>query len=717
MIPSDAMLAHISEDNREQTILAHLQGTAKLAKEFARPFGGEDQAQLAGMAHDIGKYSSAFQKRLRGDPHMVDHTTAGAYECGRQGQIFAAFAVMGHHSGLPDGGTQADSPVDTTFWGRMKRRERGSLAPYSAWKEEVRLPMAAAPAYAQAGLAQGMFFTRMLCSCLVDADYLDTEAFMTGQARPSSLVSMEQLWSNLRQYISGWFPPHGALNEQRCAILERCIQNGESCRPGLFSLTVPTGGGKTVASLAFALAHARAYGLRRVIYVIPYTSIIEQTAEVFRKILGEDAVLEHHSNVLYDIGVGEEANAQTIRMVKATENWDMPVIVTTAVQFFESLYASRPSKCRKLHNIAGSVVIFDEAQMMPIPYLRPCVYSISQLVKNYGVSAVLCTATQPALGPIFHEFLPQQTIIELCPPNTYRWKVFRRVTFQKRGSLTWDELAAQLNDSRQVLCIVNTRKAAQVIYERLKGDGRFHLSTLMYPNHRKRQLDEIRRRLGEGLPCRVVSTSLIEAGVDVDFPAVWREEAGLDSILQAAGRCNREGKRSPAESVVSIFRGESRIPELFSMPIGAGRNIMMHHQDIASPEAIHDYFQQLLILKGKQAQDKQNILQLQEDGTLPFRTVAEQFRLIDVPTRTVYIPMEDGEMLVEQLRQGERSRSLFRQLGQYGVSIYEQHYRALEQAGDLEVLEDGSAVLWNIGLYSEQTGLSLTADDGKFLNI
>ena len=717
MIPSDALLAHISEDKREQTILTHLQGTAALAKEFARPFGGEDQAQLAGIAHDIGKYSSEFQKRLRGDSQMVDHATAGAYECGLLGQIFAAFAVVGHHGGLPDGGTQADGPDDATFWGRMKRRERGILAPYHAWKEEVQLPMAAAPAYAQADLAQGMFFTRMLYSCLVDADYLDTEAFMTGQPRPSCQISTEQLWAKLQQYISDWFPPCGVLNEQRCAILKRCIQKGESCKPGLFSLTVPTGGGKTVASLAFALAHARTHGLRRVIYVIPYTSIIEQTAGVFRQILGEDVILEHHSNVLYDIGVGEEANTQTIRMAKATENWDMPVIVTTAVQFFESLYACQSSRCRKLHNIAGSVVIFDEAQMMPIPYLRPCVYAISQLVKNYGVSAVLCTATQPALGPIFHKFLPQQPITELCPSDTCRWDVFRRVTFQRCGRLTWDELAAQLNETKQVLCIVNTRKAAQEIYERLKRDGSFHLSTLMYPNHRKRQLEEIRRRLGKGLPCRVISTSLIEAGVDVDFPAVWREEAGLDSILQAAGRCNREGKLSPEKSVVSIFRGEGKSPDLFSMPIGAGRDVMTRHRDIASPEAIHDYFDQLLGLNGKQAQDSRNILPLLQDGTLPFRTVAERFRLIDAPARTVYIPLEGGETLVERLRQGERSRSLFRQLGQYGVSVYEQHYRTLEQAGDLEVLEDGSAALLNTSLYSQETGLSLAADNGKGLFI
>lgn len=713
MIPSDAMLAHISEDNREQTILAHLQGTAKLAKEFARPFGGEDQAQLAGMAHDIGKYSSAFQKRLRGDPHMVDHTTAGAYECGRQGQIFAAFAVMGHHSGLPDGGTQADSPVDTTFWGRMKRRERGSLAPYSAWKEEVRLPMAAAPAYAQAGLAQGMFFTRMLYSCLVDADYLDTEAFMTGQARPSSLVSMEQLWSNLRQYISGWFPPHGALNEQRCAILERCIQNGESCRPGLFSLTVPTGGGKTVASLAFALAHARAYGLRRVIYVIPYTSIIEQTAQTFRDILGEEAVLEHHSGVSYDLQ--DEATPEALPLAQATETWDLPVVVTTAVQFFESLFSARPASCRKLHNLAGSVIVFDEAQMLPVSYLRPCVWAMAQLVAHYHVSAVLCTATQPALQPLFQEFAPQLTPVELCPPDTYRWEVFQRVTFQNAGKLTWDALACRLQAKTQVLCVVNTRAGAQAVFQRLQGEDNFHLSTLMYPAHRRRQLAEIRRRLTLGLPCRVVSTSLIEAGVDVDFPAVYREEAGLDSLLQAAGRCNREGHRPAQESVVTLFQGEGNAPPLFAPAIGAGRYVMARHTDLASPEAIHDYFRELLDLKGTQAQDVQNILPTMADNRFPFRTVAERFHLIEDHTVTVYIPQDEGAALVERLQAGECSRALFRKLGQYGVSIYPQHAAALTASGDLAPWGEGVFLLQNLDAYDSKTGLSLQADCGKGL--
>ena len=708
-------LAHISQDGREQTIVEHLKGTADLAMKFAAPFGGEKQAELASLSHDIGKYSRAFQKRLRGDKTKVDHSTAGAIECMRAGQPFAAFSVAGHHGGLPDGGSQMDSADEGTFCGRIKRKEQGKIQPYDGWINEIRLPRANVPDLVKKGPLEGMFFTRMLYSCLVDADYLDTEAFMRGRMREQNGASMQELWNRLERYIRGWFPPKGELNRQRCKILERCIEEGRRQKTGLFSLTIPTGGGKTVASLAFALAHAKERGLRRIIYVIPYTSIIEQTADVFRRILGEENVLEHHSNVLYDLE--EEATPRAVRLGQSTENWDMPVVVTTAVQFFESLYACRSSPCRKLHNIADSVVIFDEAQMLPLSYLRPCVHAISQLVAHYGVSALLCTATQPALEPIFSELLPGYTLTELCPPNCFDPGVFRRVSFCREGKLAWAGLAERINGLPEALCVVNSRKGAWELFGRLEGEGRFHLSTLMYPAHRRARLKEIRRRLTDGLPCRVVSTSLIEAGVDVDFPAVYRELTGLDSVLQAAGRCNREGKRPAEESIVTIFEGEGRTPPLFATAIGAARAVMEQFADISAQAAIHAYFQQLLDLRGVEAQDFKRILPAIQREFLPFRTVAERFRLIDTPTRTVYIPREEGEALAARLQQGERSRDLSRRLSQYGVSVYEKHFAALERAGDIQILEDGAAILQNTALYSDETGLSLEADSGKELFI
>ena len=711
-----AYLAHLTEDGRTQTILEHLKGTASLCSAFAAAFDAEAQGQLAGMAHDIGKYSAAFQRRLHGGP-KVDHASAGAFECLKAQQLAAAFAISGHHGGLPDGGGRGDAAGAGTFWGRINRASQGRLEDYHAWQSEFSLPHANTPAFAGTRL-EGMFFTRMLFSCLVDADYTDTGAFMDNSPYlPASSSSMEELWRRLETYVSGWFPPKGALNMQRCVILEQCMSAGAQYGPGLFTLTVPTGGGKTVASLSFALAQAKARRMKRIVYVIPYTSIIEQTAQAFREILGDENVLEFHSGVQFDQQEDDASSPEAVPLTRSVETWDVPVIVTTAVQFFESLYACQPSKCRKLHNLAQSVLIFDEAQMLPLPYLRPCVWAIAQLVRHYGASAVLCTATQPALDPIFQEFASEIPIREICPMAEAHWESFRRVSFQRVGTLSWMDLAARLQQQEQVLCVVNTRRAAREVFHQLSGPGNFHLSTLMYPAHRRRILDEIRRRLRDGLPCRVVSTSLIEAGVDVDFPAVYRELSGLDSILQAAGRCNREGKRPPEDSIVTIFQGEDPPPRLFETSIGAGKIVLDHCQDVSSRAAIHTYFSTLLDLKGAEAQDAHHILPLMESEFFPFRTVAERFHLIESPTTTVYLPLEEGAGLVELLRSGQYSRTLYRRLGQYGVSVYPQHLAALEQAGALEHLEDGSVVLRDIGLYTQTTGLTLEPSGGNALFI
>ena len=705
-------LAHLAQDGRRQTVAEHLNATADLCAAFAAAFGAEEQGRLAGLTHDLGKYSAAFQRRIQGSAERVDHATAGAAECCKRGQACAAFAVAGHHGGLPDGGGQGDHQDDPTFYGRMRKAAMGKLEPCGAWQDEISLPSASPPAFSDS--REAMFFTRMLYSCLVDADFLDTETFMAGARQERGGGDrMEDLEAMLQAHISGWSSPKNELNRERCAVLRRCLDQGAAQDPGLFTLTIPTGGGKTVASLAFALRHARTHGLRRVIYVIPYTSIIEQNAQVFRDILGEQNVLEHHSGVLYDIE--DEARPDNARLARATENWDMPVVVTTAVQFFESLFASRSSQCRKLHNLAKSVIIFDEAQMLPIPYLRPCVFAIAQLVKNYGASAVLCTATQPALDEIFKEFLPGRPSVELCPPEVFRPELFQRVTFRREGKLSWEAVAERIGGQKQALCIVNSRKSAQQIYGLLDRDGAFHLSTLMYPAHRKAALREIRTRLRDGLPCRVVSTSLIEAGVDVDFPAVFREEAGLDSILQAAGRCNREGKRPAGESTVTIFQGETPPPSLFEIPVAAGRYALDRCGRPDSPEAIRRYFQELLDLKGPEALDQKRVLTAMEREYMPFRKIAENFHLIDSETKTVYIPLGDGAELIRRLRSGGRSRALFRALGQYSVSVYPRHFEALDLAGALEALDNGAAVLINLELYDSAVGLSLAPDTGNGL--
>ena len=697
---------------REQALSEHLYGTAEHAAGFASAFGAAEWGYLCGLLHDIGKYSETFQARVRGSDRRVDHATAGSQELIHRRMLSAAFCVAGHHGGLPDGGDQMDSADQITLFGRSKRK----LEDYSAWEREITLPPLPQPE--PPDFLRASFFTRMIYSCLVDADYLDTEVFMSGGEvdRPNG-ESVSALLEKLNGHFEekGFLRPENELNHKRTQILNDCIASAAST-PGLFSLTVPTGGGKTLASLAFALNHAVQHGKTRVVYVIPYCSIIDQTAKIFRDILGEDNVLEHHSGATYETDEKDYVNSKD-KMVLATENWDMPVVVTTSVQFFESLYANRSSRCRKLHNIANSVVIFDEAQMIPLPCLKPCVLAIAQLVEHFKTTAVLCTATQPSLDGLFAELAPQLKRREICREPEALYAALRRVRFQQAGKLTDAELAERISGQEQALCIVNSRKQAQEVFALLQGEGNYHLSTLMYPKHRGRLLEEIRTRLKAGEPCRVISTSLIEAGVDVDFPAVYRAEAGLDSILQAAGRCNREGKRPVEESIVTVFEPDAKPPSMLKGNVSAMKEAERSNQDIGAFEAIRTYFNVLLQFKGEEALDKYKVLDAFRRGIegrlLPFRTVAEKFQMIDSTAKTVYIPEEEGAELVEKLRAGQVSRGLFRALGRYGVTVYPEQFAALKRVGDIEEISDDAAILVNMSLYQAQTGLSLEAEEGK----
>lgn len=704
-------LAHLAEDGREQLLIDHLDGVAQLCEGFAAPFGGGLDGRCCGLAHDLGKRSAQFQRRIRGEDISVDHSTAGAQVMQGAGGLAAAFCVAGHHGGLPDGGAPGDTGDDATLFGRMKR----TVPAIDGWETALTLPKPPTPPFR--GGVDLSFYIRMLYSCLVDADFLDTESFMSnGAVQRQGGASISALAHRLDAYLEahGFRTPSNELNRQRAHILKACLDGGEH-PPGLYTLTVPTGGGKTISSLAFALRHAAAHGLSRVIYIIPYLSIIDQTAATFRDILGEENVLEHHSGVIYETGEEGFLTADATQKARAIENWDAPVIVTTAVQFFQSLYANRSSHCRKNHNIARSVMIFDEAQMLPLPCLKPCVAAITQLVEHYGATAVLCTATQPALEDIIRQLAPTLRARELSPQSRPH-PVFHRVTFQHAGDLDNLSLAQALQQHQQVLCIVNNRKQAQEIYAQLTGEGNYHLSTLLYPAHRRALLEEVRSRLKAGLPCRVVSTSLIEAGVDVDFPAVYRAEAGLDSILQAAGRCNREGKRTAKDSVVTVFHSESTAPALLSANISAAKEALSLHPNPADHAAINCYFRTLLDFKGDAALDMYGVLDAFARGErgrlLPFRSVAERFRMIDSAAVTVYIPLGEGAALCDQLLAGGCSRQLFRRLGQYGVTVYPKQFAALCHSGDIVPTGENAGVLRNAALYYTHTGLALSPEEG-----
>ena len=695
-----------SESGREQTMKTHLNETAKLASEFAEIFGAQKQAFFCGMLHDIGKYSDKFQRRIRGSGERVDHSTAGAQIAAQHRDPIAAACIAGHHGGLPDFGSNIDTSANTSLLGRLKRKVGAELEDFSAYKNEIDTPIPDIRQEIFIDPARGFFFTHMLYSCLVDADWLDTEAFFNDAPRKNAYDTPDVLYDKLQAYVSGWWEANSEINKKRCEILRASIERGEM-PSGMFSLTAPTGSGKTVASVAFGLSHLLKNGLRRIVYVIPYISILEQTKEKFEEIFGRHNVIAHYANV--DFGDDENDSRRL-----AAENWDAPIILTTSVQFFESLFANKPSKCRKLHNIANSVLVFDEAQMLPAPYLKPCIWAVSQLVQHYGCSAVLCTATQPSIDFILQRYLQGVSVEEICPDVIGMHEYFKRVEFQNIGKISNDVLAERMNQKEQVLCVVNSRKNARNIFLMLRSEGSFHLTTAMMPEHRRRVLAEIHRRLGCGEPCRVVATSLIEAGVDVDFPAVFRELAGLDSIIQSAGRCNRNNLRPREESIVCIFESDEKPPQIFSQNIAAAKHILRDFEDISAPKAITDYFEFLYyILKGEGALDSKDIMGDIGGGAMNFEEIAKRFNLIENDQITVYIPVGEGEKLIRQFHEKGPSRELMRLMGQYAVNVYTNNYNELYYAGAVERIAEDAAILVNKEFYSDKTGLELEPSAGQ----
>lgn len=741
--------AHSTESFSEsqwQILQNHLYQVAEMAANFACFFGSQEIARNTAKLHDLGKYTEAFDGRLRGGP-SVDHATAGAKiaveRWGGAGKLMA-FCIAGHHAGLANGNGEGDNR--RTLAQRLALafgKDIPELDP--VWQQEIMLPekMPAPPLKADAHHKwfSYAFFTRMLYSCLVDADFLDTEAFYASVEHKAiqrgGYPDLNALQQRFNAFIESFRVSakqaavteseqrRAELNRLRSNILDHAVaQAGE--QPGLFTLTVPTGGGKTFTSMAFALEHAKRHGMRRVIYVIPFTSIIEQNAAEFRKAfgnLGEAAVLEHHST-FDDSKLKNQHSKDKLR--QASENWDMPVVVTTAVQFFESLFADRSSRCRKLHNITGSVIILDEAQMLPLNLLLPVMQAIKELAQNYRCSVVMCTATQPAVQTEHGFYRGFENVREIAPNPTALFAQLRRTTVQHIGLQTDADLLEKLGQHSQMLIIVNNRRHARDLYDNAKLlDGVFHLTTLMCAKHRTQMLEIIRDRLKNGEPCRVIATSLIEAGVDVDFPLVMRAEAGLDSVAQAAGRCNREGKRLAEESFVWIFQPEVqwKAPAELGLLSGVMRSVVRQYaDDLLSVEAISSYFSEIYQLKGAEL-DQPRILDMHYKAgnslDFPFQKIANKFQMIKTHMQPLIIPFDDdAERLIDSLRHADQIGGLLRKLQPYTVQIPESALDALLKAGRIEAINEHTFgkqfySLIGLDLYDDVAGVSW--DDVAFL--
>lgn len=697
-------------ENKEdwQPLLDHLNQVKELTGDFAQGFCAKEWGELVGWFHDLGKYSESFQNRLNGSPHQVDHATAGAQWLRNNWKsvlaLIPAYAIAGHHAGLSDYGTAAGE--DSC----LARRLTKEIEPYSDALSYInfsvypkRLPFTLDM---DPGLQLSLFI-RMLFSCLIDADSLDSERFEAPQEAAfrghefSFAVKYKAFEDYMKQNFSVKRSPVDGI---RTELLEECLAQAEEA-PGLRTLTLPTGSGKTLISLGYALKHASIYKtMRRIIYVIPYTSIIEQNAEKFREVLGKECVLEHHSNVRRESEDSEDYPNLNKKMEKAEENWDYPVIVTTNVQFLESLYGNKRSRCRKLHRIANSVIIFDEAQMMNGDFFRPSMLAIEELTRHYGCTVLLCTATQPEVQPLFPK--PIQ-VKELVQNVELRFEQFERVNLTSLGVLGIEELASGAIEHKQVLFVVNTRKVARELYDRCltvkEADEVFHLSARMCPRHRSERLKMIRKRLDAGSSCCLISTQLIECGVDVDFPVVYREMAGLDSIAQAAGRCNRNGKLLPEKGQVFIYENKEGVPKgWFSTTASVTREILRRYPNEAlSLKAVQEYFRELYCYQKTgttDRTDKHNILKLLNDRApkleFPFRKVAELFQLIDTAAQPVIIPYDStAEHLLEQLRFVPELRSIIRELQPYVVQLYPNEFKAFQSAREVEEVCEG---IWKL---------------------
>lgn len=717
-------IGHTSDDGRKQLLLDHLNGASKLCRENANEFWA-DIAEFVGQIHDIGKYTSGFQKRINGAENIrVEHAICGAKEVAKAPPKsyvpMIEYCVAGHHSGLPDGGTKVDGEEDSTLHGRMKRK----TGDYSAYENEVKLE------YPKDNLRELFdvsnqreiierysFFTRYLFSCLTDADFIDTERFVTPNTDRGIDGDFQKAYEKVCEKLNS-FKIETKLQESRSIIQEQVYKSVES-NANVYTLNMPTGSGKTLCSIRAALKTAIENKKKRIIYVIPYVSIIEQTAKVFEDIFGDVLpVLQHHSNYDFDDDKNEDENEITSEKLKRScENWDAKLIVTTNIQFFESLYHYKGRRLRKLHNLADSVIIFDEIHMLPIDYIQPCLRAIGYVTKYLNSTAILMSATMPNYDKFMERYM-SGVKIENAVKDTSLFNVFDKCRYEYIGKCELASLAEKAQEYDNALIIVNKRKTARELYDICSGN-KYHLSTYMTPLHRSEIIAKIKEDIKNGINTTVISTSLIEAGVDLDFKAVFREIAGIDNVLQSGGRCNREGKMDMGD--VFVFEtdgGNYQTKKKSDIIIRANitRNLFEEFENISTDKCIKEYYGRLLNYKEKKIEENTITAimgnDLRIDG-IPFRTYAESFNFIDNQVIGIVIPCDENRGLIKELKDGKLS--VKRNLQRYSASVNKDEFKELFQIGIIETLDCGVCILANTDYYKSDVGLTLENDVDCFI--
>ena len=727
--------AHTREDGERQTVKAHLEGVSKLAEGFSVDFL-KPLAKKAAFDHDLGKYALKYQWRLDDDNIKFSHAACGALEYKKfadKNDCFASlfaplmeYCIAGHHTGLMDGGTDADNSDSPTLSGTLKRgNEYTGDSDYSAYATEIEFATLTqeeiTPPYNELCSAKDptelieryAFFTKFVFSCLTDADFLDTEIFCNKNVERGMSGDFEKALDKLNRELSD-MPSDNPLRQARSRIQQQAFDNSVN-KSHISILDMPTGSGKTLCSLKLALES----GKKRIIYVIPYTSIIEQTANKFEKMFGDVLpVLQHHSNYSYDGNTEEEK--KTVEKLKRTcENWDAPLIITTSVQFFQSIYHYKGSALRKLHNLRDSVIVFDEIHLIPTELLRPCLKAVGYITKYLNIEALFLSATMPDYSKLFDKFLPDVNYNKLVTDRT-NFKYFKKCEYKDMGKTTLETIAENASRCKNALIVVNTKKTAAELYNLVQGE-KYHLSANMTPAHRSRVIEVVRNKLENGEPITVVSTSLVEAGVDLDFNTVFRQLSGLDSILQAGGRCNREGKDAKGYVYVFDIDETYRKGSDLAMRINKTKGLLEKYQDITSYDCIKEYydgifdFNQSRIAENSIAKYNEQSNSFDRQGlmspySIPFRSYAMQFEYISADTISIVIDDPNDQTcheLVETLRNGDMS--VRRALQKYSVSVYMNVFKDLYSQGVLNDHGTGIFILENQSYYNNETGLNTQA--------
>lgn len=723
--------AHTREDGERQTVKAHLTGVSEKAEKFSvdllKPI-----AKKASLYHDIGKYALNFQKRLDDDKVKFSHAACGAIEykdLADKNDCFAPlmeYCIAGHHTGLMDGGTRADNSDSPTLSGTLKREnEYTGENDYSAYTTEINFATLTqeerTPLYNELlstkdpteRIERYAFFTKYVFSCLTDADFLDTEIFCNENVERGMSGDFEKALDKLNRELSD-MPSDNPLRQARSRIQQQAFDNSVN-KSHISILDMPTGSGKTLCSLKLALES----GKKRIIYVIPYTSIIEQTANKFEKMFGDVLpVLQHHSNYSYD-GNTEEEKKTAEKLKRTCENWDAPLIITTSVQFFQSIYHYKGSALRKLHNLRDSVIVFDEIHLIPTELLRPCLKAVGYITKYLNSEALFLSATMPDYSKLFDKFLPDVNYNKLVTDRT-NFKYFKKCEYKDMGRTTLETIAENASRCKNALIVVNTKKTAAELYNLVQGE-KYHLSANMTPAHRSRVIEAVRNKLENGEHITVVSTSLVEAGVDLDFNTVFRQLSGLDSILQAGGRCNREGKDDKGYVYVFDIDETYRKGSDLSMRINKTKGLLEKYQDITSYDCIKEYydgifdFNQSRIAENSIAKYNEQSNSFDRQGlmlpySIPFRSYAMQFEYISADTISIVIDDPNDQTcheLVETLRNGDMS--VRRALQKYSVSVYMNVFKDLYSQGVLNDHGTGIFILENQSYYNNETGLNTQA--------